>query len=64
MSNQHLSKGRHKREIDRRHPPLEIKGFAFKAVPAMDGRLFYIITMPKLNLSGYHQLIETVRLIL
>jgi hypothetical protein len=33
-------------------------------VPARDGRLFYIITMPKLNLSGYHQLTETVRLIL
>jgi hypothetical protein len=64
LSNQHLAKGRHKREIDRRHPKIEIVGFAFKAVPAMDGRLFYVITMPKLKLSCYDHLTETVRLVL
>jgi hypothetical protein len=63
MSNQHLSKGRHKREIDRHQPPIEIRGFAYKELTGNGGRI-YIITMPLLNIRGYRYITETMRLVL
>ena len=64
MSNQHIIKGRHKREIDCKRPPIEIKGYCHKTVPCFGHRLYYVINMPKLNLSCYKNLTETIRLIL
>ena len=63
MSNQHLSKGRHKRAIDRHHPPIEIRGFAYKEKTGNGGRV-WVITMPLLNIRGYRSITETIRLIL
>jgi hypothetical protein len=63
MSNQHLAKGRHKREIDRRHPKIEIRGFAYKELTGNGGRTI-IVTMPLLNIRGYRYLTETIRLVL
>jgi hypothetical protein len=63
MSNQYLSKGRHRREIDCKRPPIEIRGYAYKEVTSNGGRI-YTITMPLLNIRGYKWCTETIRLIL
>ena len=63
MSNQHLSKGRHRRAVDRRHPKIEIRGFSYKELTGNGGRII-IITMPLLNIRGHRWRTETVRLVL
>ena len=44
--------------------PLVIKGYAHKLAQSGEGHRSYVITMPKLNISGYENLTETIRLIL
>jgi len=63
VSNQHLSKGRHRREIDCKRPPIEIRGFAYKEMTGNGGRV-WVITMPLLNIRGHRWRTETVRLII